>query len=487
MLILISIPTWSQKAPVKYGNLSEDEIALNEYQNYDAIILCDYGNYSFDARLGQLFFYYSRHLRIKILTEEGLKYAKQIIPFYDLKKAAYFRNNRVYELRAQTLNIDKNNKITKSKVKPKHCIEGEADVDFNNTLQIDFPDAEVGSIIEYKINIPTIEIVNPPSWIFQHEIPVLYSELRVTSPEYIQYAGKTYNLEYLDVSEKTYQNRVLSFPRGSFSYQAYILQFAKSNIPAADPNTPEYERMRLKIMLEFASQKLTIPGVQYLFRACEREFKYKDRAEKNMTLTNNSFILYKKPDLEELPKKMLKDPYFGPPLTIHMGLNDTIMKLTKEVKNPEEKTKIIYDLVSNHMEWNGINRTFVDPTLSKLILKVVSKVSNDKANMNKSLSKPFDKQTGTNAEINFILINSLRKAGLKAFPVLVSTKDNSYLDMDYFNLHQFNHVIAMIELDGTNVLLDAVLTDDEPFFKTKEMNNIGLVIKNNEAYWISIE
>lgn len=477
----------AQKPPLKYGKLDESEIILTEYQNYDAVVLCDYGIYSFNAQIGPLYFYYTRHLRIKILTEEGLKYAKQSIGFYDLKMAEYFKNNRVYELQAQTLNVNNSNKIVKSKVKSKHCIEQGADADFNNVLQINFPDVKIGSIIEYKINIPTIEVVNPPSWVFQHEIPVLYSELRVICPEYIQYSGKLYNMDHLDISEKTFQTRAVNYPRGSYSYQAYIMQFAKANIPAADVNTPDLDRMRLKIMLDFASQKLTIPGVQYLFRACEREYKFKDRAEKNMTLTNNSFILYKKPDLSKLSQKMLKDPYFGPPLTIHMGLNDTILKLTKNIKNSNAKVKTIYDFVSGHMEWNGKKRTFVDPTLSKLILKVASKVSNDKANLNKSLSKPFEKQIGTNAEINFILINSLRKAGLKAHPVLVSTKDYSYLDVEFFNLHQFNHVVALVELNDNYVILDAVLTENGPLIEAVEMNNVGLVIKPNEAFWITIQ
>jgi hypothetical protein len=477
----------AQKSPVKFGKLNESEITLTEYQNYDAVVLCDYGTYSFNAQLGPLYFYYSRHLRIKILTEEGLKYAQQAIRYYDLKKAEYFKNNRVYELRAQTLNVNSSNKIVKSKVKPKHYSEQEVDADFNNVLQINFPDVKVGSIIEYKINIPTIEIVNPPSWVFQHEIPVLYSELRVISPEYIQYSGKIYNMEYLDVSEKTFQNRTINYSRGSYNYQAYIMQFAKENIPAADSNTPYLDRMRLKIMLDFASQKLTVPGVQYLFRACNREYKYKDRAEKNMTLTNNSFILYKKPNLADLPKKMFKDPYFGPPLTIHMGLNDTILMLTKDTKSSIEKTNIIYDYISGHMQWNGRYRTFVDPALSKLILKVVSKVSSDKANLNKSLSRPFEKQIGTNAEINFILINSLRKAGINAYPLLVSSKENSFLDMEFFNLHQFNHVVALVEIDNNYIVFDAVLTDKGPLIEVNEMNNVGLAIKNNKAFWLNLK
>lgn len=489
ILIITSFFTFSvlaQKMPVKYGKISDEEINLSSYHGSDAVILCDYGTYQYDARLGQLYLYFTRHLRIKILTSAGLKYATQTVPFYDLKSATSFRNNRVFELRAQTLNINAKNEIKHDKVKTKNYTVSEADVDFNSSLTIKFPNVAVGSIIEYEIKIPTIEVVNPPEWIFEQDIPVIHSELRVISPEYIQYSGKAYLIDYLDVSETKYQTSVLSYPRGSISYQSYQMQFVKSNVPAASPGTPYYERMRLKIMLDFASQKFTIPGVPYLFRATDREYKYKDRAEKDMTLTNISYILYKSPDLETLPKKMLKDPYFGPPLNIHMGINDTINSLIKGRTNEEEKIQIIYNFISDHMTWNGVYRSFVDPALSKFMLKIISQVNN-KAKLNKSLSKPYDKQIGTNAEINFILINALRKAGIKANPVLVSTLDNSYLDPELFSLQQFNHVVALVEINNQSIILDAVHANDGTVLSKQNLNSIGLVIKSDEAYWITLE
>ncbi len=490
ILIITSLFTFSalaQKVPVRYGKVSDEEIGLSSYQGSNAVILCDYGTYQYDARLGQVYLYFTRHLRIKILNKEGLKYATQKIPFFDLKSATYFRDNRVFELRAQTLNMNAKNEIKRDKVKPKDYTVAGSDADFNCSLTIKFPNVTVGSIIEYEIKIPTIEVVNLPEWIFEQDIPVIHSELRVISPEYIQYSGKSYLVDYLDVSETKYQTSILSYPRGSISYQSYQMQFVKGHVPAASPGTPYYERMRMKIMLDFASQKFTIPGIPYLFRATDREYKYKDRAEKDMTLTNNSYILYKSPDLEALPKKMLKDPYFGPPLNIHMGINDTINSLIKGCTDNEKKVQIIYNFISNHMTWNGVYRSYVDPALSKFMLKVISQVSNDKAKLNKSLSKPYDKQIGTNAEINFILINSLRKAGIRANPVLVSTLDYSYLDPELFSLQQFNHVVALVEINNKSIILDAVHTNEGIVLSKQNLNPVGLVVKNDEAYWITLQ
>ena len=97
--LLISLMGYSQKYPMKYGKLADNELNLNEYQGAGAVVLCDFGQYYFDAKLGRVFFYFKRHLRIKILSEEGLKYAKQTIPFYDLKAATYYPNNTGYEIR----------------------------------------------------------------------------------------------------------------------------------------------------------------------------------------------------------------------------------------------------------------------------------------------------------------------------------------------------------------------------------------------------
>lgn len=479
--------SFAQKDPVKYGKFTDDEIKLQEYQGYDAVILADYGTYSFDAHAGKLYFYHSRHLRIKILNESGLKYACQNVLFYNLKMADYFNSNLTYELKAQTINFDQKGKISKSKVKTKYRSESDTDGKFITLLTINFPDVKVGSIIEYEINIPTIEVVNPPSWFFQHELPVMYSELRVTTPEYISYSGKTYNVDKLDLSEKTPLMGIISYYKGgSFSIQSYMMRFVKTNIPPAVDDMAWYDRMRVKIMLDNASQRIYIPGAKELFKATDPEYKYRDRAAKYSTLSNSGYILYDSPTLENLPQKLQKDLSFGPPMSIYLNFSDSLNLLIKDLKSDEEKVQKIYDLVRNTMEWNGEFRWYVDPAFPKLARNVISRFTSNSDVLNRSLSKPLDQGKGNNAEINFILINALKRAGYNVYPVLTSTLNHSFLDPTFFNLHQFNHVVAYIEIDGNGYLLDATQTGKGSILESIPMNPVGLRIDPDKATWIEI-
>ncbi|MNL12694.1 hypothetical protein D3C87_1335670 [compost metagenome] len=71
----------------------------------------------------------------------------------------------------------------------------------------------------------------------------------------------------------------------------------------------------------------------------------------------------------------------------------------------------------------------------------------------KGVVKAYKEQTGNAAEINFILINMLKVAGVEVNPVLVSTVENGI--PVYPTRTGFNYVIAAAEIDGKQILLDA--------------------------------
>jgi len=121
-LFAINVESVGQRPPVKYGKVDEKEAALTNYQGADAVILCDYGEYKFDGKTGVVYFEFTRHLRIKILTEAGLRYATQQIHYYDLQSASYYPYNETYTLRAQTLNVNAKGKVVESKVKARYTV-----------------------------------------------------------------------------------------------------------------------------------------------------------------------------------------------------------------------------------------------------------------------------------------------------------------------------------------------------------------------------
>lgn len=480
----------AQRPPLKYGKIDEKEIALNNYRNADAIILCDYGEYKFDGKTGVVYFEFKRHLRIKILTEAGLRYATQQVHYYDLQSAFSQPYNQSFTLRAQTLNVNVKGKVAASKVKSRFKIITPPDENFNTSVTIVFPDVKPGSIIEYEITIPTTETVNPPVWMVQYDIPVLWNELRIITPQEFNYAVKPYNIDYSDVSEFKNIATSIQFPGKSMVYNGTQYRFVRKNIPSLPfpGNDIDYNnsRMFLRFMLDFASKSFLFPKMTEIFKATDPEYKYLNKSEKQMVLENKGYILYKKPDLQKIAKELNKSERFGTPLILNMGLNDTIRKIIGKFNNEEDKIMAVYNFVSNQAEWNYQYRIFVDAGAPLFFVKLVDRFTREPVKMNTGLQKVIQKQQGTSSEINAILINSLRAAGFKANPVLVSTLNNGYLDTSFFNLHQFNHLIAAVEADGQELLLDAVKKGDGSIMSSDIMNEYGLLIESKQARWIQV-
>ncbi len=485
ILIAISMQINAQKLPVKYVELSDNEKELQKYQDANAVVLCDYGTYYFNGTDNQIYLNFSRHLRIKILSEEGVKYAQQSINFYDLALASTF-NKLPYSIKAQTLTPIEKGKWSKSRIKTKDILVSEADVDFNRTLTIKFPDVKVGSIIEYEIIIPTIEVVNPAPWYFDSEIPVLHSEIRFRTSRSFNYSYKLYNTEAPVIENTTQNYSIIAYNGPGQRYLETLHQISKQNIPATNQDIDKKDRAYVKFMLNFADRKFPFNNMYDILKGIDPTFKYKTRSEKNSTPNVVPYILYSAPTLNTIAEDLNKSDEFGIPLITDMGLTDTIKNITAEISNDEERMFSILHHVNDKMVWNNQYRIFVRKGISLVEIKATKDFPDKEKIANLSLYYPYHLGEGSNSEINFILINLLRKAGFMANPVLVSSKDFSNLDKTFYNLHQFNHIIAHVKIKDKVYLLDAVLTNGKPLIESIDFNEDGLLIKPLDCEWIKI-
>jgi hypothetical protein len=324
----------------------------------------------------------------------------------------------------------------------------------------------------------------------QYDIPSLWNELRITTPQDFDYAVKAYNLDYADVNKFKAIPTSITYPGRSIVYNGTQFQFTRKNIPSLPypGNDIDFNnsRMFVKFILDYASRKFLFPHMDEIFKAMDPEYRYMGKAEKNITLDNSGYVLYRKPDLQKLAKTLNKSERFGIPLILNMGLNDTIRKLTSLYNTDNEKIMAIYKFVTDNAEWNKQYRIFVDSGMPLFLVRLADKFSSQPVKMNLSLQKVMRKQEGTNSEINSILINLLRASGFKANPVLVSTLNTGYLDTTFFTLQQFNHIIAGVELDGEQILLDATKKGDGSIMSSDIMNEFGLMIELKKARWIQV-
>jgi hypothetical protein len=159
---------------------------------------------------------------------------------------------------------------------------------------------------------------------------------------------------------------------------------------------------------------------------------------------------------DEIGKTVLKFNDFGDELGRGITGESGIIKLAKDLKTDDEKIAFIFDTVKNSMKWDESTRPYViDGT----------KIA-------------WDKKTGNSTEINLIVYNLLKKVGVKAYPMIVSTKKNGKINPANPDILQFNNTVVYIPVDSSKFyVLDASskfnLFNTIP---TDELNSFGLNI-----------
>ncbi len=156
---------------------------------------------------------------------------------------------------------------------------------------------------------------------------------------------------------------------------------------------------------------------------------------------------------------------FGKILDGSNYLKNTVEDLTAGSTDQQKNLAKIYDYVKSHVEWDETTDRIPDRPFKQVL----------------------EAQKGSSSEINLMLVCMLRKAGLPANPVFISTRDNGKVREFITQDGQFNDVICRVTVGGKNILLDA--TDrDLPMGALPErcLNGAGLTITKTGADWIDI-
>jgi len=170
------------------------------------------------------------------------------------------------------------------------------------------------------------------------------------------------------------------------------------------------------------------------------------------------------PTYQRLNEKLLDLDDFGTPL------NTNFKSLTNEITSgtTDELSKLakIHDYISGKILWNGNRRVRASSTLKTVMRK----------------------EKGNSADINMILIAMLRSAGMKADPVILSTRSNGSLDQNSGMLKQFNYLVAAVVADDKLYIVDA--TDPlRPFdlLPFDCLNGTGRLIHLSESRFVELK
>jgi hypothetical protein len=114
--------------------------------------------------------------------------------------------------------------------------------------------------------------------------------------------------------------------------------------------------------------------------------------------------------------------------------DEGLVEKSKALKTSDEKIAFLFNQIKTSMKWNEEKNW-----LSK-----------------DGIKSAWKKKSGSWGEINMILCQLLNKAGVKSYPMLVSSRDNGKMLSNFVDVFQINKLVAYIPVDSAKYfILDA--------------------------------
>ncbi len=454
-LIALPLSLYSQKPPIKFGDVSLEELKMTRYDqdtSASAFVIADYGDSRIEYNSNSGFYIrFERLKRIKIFKKDSYSLADFKFSLYHSSKA----DEKLVSLKASTYNLE-GGKKAETKMKNDAIFKEKVDKNVDQ-IKITLPNVKEGSVIEISYETSSEFLFNFQDWEFQSTIPVKWSEYRARIPQYFDY--QKYMQGYVTVAineEKQSQDaiRITTAERGSVSigsngsgttFDTQQIDFVRHDYRWVATDVPAFvEEPYMNNTVDYISKiNFELATIQM-----------PNKPPQNFMNT-----------WENLNTEFLDEENFGGAVNGSGFLNSITKELIEGVSNPDEKVKKIYEFVKSNIEWNGEYRKYA----------------------NDGLKKVLENKKGNSAELNLTLVSMLRKAGFSSNPVLISTRNHGFIRKQFPLSSQFNYVISSVTIGEKLLLLDA--TDRSlPMNVLPErcLNNDGFVISKENSGWISI-
>lgn len=402
VLLFIAITTsFAQLQKITFGKVDLADLELKQCdfeKDANAMVLYDKGEAYFDERFNVIM---ERHTRIKIFNDNGKSEANIRIPYY-----AFFSNNGAREnitaIQAQTIN-EVNGKAEITKLDSKLIYNQVVDK-VEKAIVFTFPNIKPGSVIEFKYRWQTSVYSDLPDWYFQTHIPVKYSEYSTEIPNWFYFKPRTKgHIPY--AYNKSEQGDTKNI--GQYS----IITDKQTRVMTSVPSLVEEPFMRSK------ADNLACVLLELISVQAEGDFVH--------TVPNS---------WAKVGGALADDEDFGDQLKKKLKGEEEIIAKAKAMHSDDEKIAYIFNTVKNRMKWSGIDRWYT----------------------NDGTPKAWDKQTGNATEINIMIYHLLKSSGVKAYPMVVSTRDHGVVNAAYPFLSQFNRGVTYVPVDSTKYyILDA--------------------------------
>jgi len=419
----------------KFGEISRSELKMSVYdndKNAEALVLYDIGK-SFFVKSGNNFdVIFERSIRIKILSESGIKYSIVEIPYYK-------KNNiteEIFKIDGYSYNLE-DGKIIKKKLIAENYIDIKIS-DHWIMRKFLIPNVKIGSIVEFEYQIRSTNKSNLRDWEFQREIPTLYSEYVVELNPFFEYKYILQGANRFDVQE-SYRSKGCLKQYGSVNYNELVHRFVMMEVPAIATEKFISSVNNYVIRLDFQLDKInTIDGTK-----------------ENISIDWEGIIvdLINRNDFGHYMHKCKK--------------NAAKIFNVDSLRNIDllERFEFVVNVLKSNLSWNNYYSKYTTQTPNDF----------------------YKNKYGNCAEINLFTVAILNEVGIDAYPLLLSTREHGIIRLDYPYLDFFNYVLIYANINNTEILADAT----EPLIAFDRIpqrciNDKGLLIKKGEVKWIDL-
>ncbi len=395
----------------------------------DAAYLIKEDSISFESNVWQnntTYMIIKRHRRIKIYSDGGEDYGQFNIPLYNNNGI----KERVTDIEAITYNW-KNGEAKENQLADSDIYKEETSENWS-IVKFALPNVKAGSVLDVTYTLVTPYLYSIPKFNFQEDIPVDNAQLTIATSSEFNYQGVLVGSDLVDHSKIAIERE------GYWIYEA-------SQVPSMkdDQFVLNIEDYRASVYHElFSSTQFGISGRRIMLNT-----KYHSKSWDDVVaeiLAEETFI-----DISENKLKPYK-------------------KFIKSIKKLPTKEKIaaVYEFVQSEFEWDG--------SLGLL-------PQNGKEQVLKS-------KTGNIADINLLLVNLLRSAGVHAYPYATKMRYDGELKPDIISVKQLNYILACIPYGDSHLLLDASCNiTPVGQLPVRAINKAGLLIKKNGSAMVDFK
>jgi hypothetical protein len=356
------------------------------------------------------------YLRIKILTEEGRKYANVEIPFFN-------GNESVHSIKARTIRPDGTIANFEGKPIDKMIVKAKGIKYMAKVLVL--PDVQVGSIIEFHyMNQLKEHYVFDSHWIVSEELFTKYAKFSLKPSNY--------------------------FP----------VRFSWQGLPpgVVPKNQPGLVRLEVNNIAAFQTEDYMPPQNELKARV---DFVYSEETE----MQAEKF--WKKEAKKENDKV---ESFIGK----RKAMEQAVAQIVSPTDTPEVKLQKIYARAQQ------VRNTGYEAETT------VQEKKREKEKVVKNVEDVWKSGAGSGREITWLYLALVRAAGLEAYPVLVSRRNEYFFTPQMMDPHRLDDNVVLVKLNGKDAFYDPG-TAHTPFgiLPWPETGVKGLRLDKDGGAWVT--